>query len=379
MAIMSNCRIVLTTLILILTLYNTATSACVDETDTYKVIGKNIYAGTLPEIELLAGIQTQTSWMNKRGPKGKGNYYYHELRDFFSKYKNHEAVKIAEELSNTGFNYDAPINFILQLSPLPDLNRPEIYSEYLKGRAGGEENLERFRVALKQLAEESKFLEFYDQHSKKYEEWTCKALAGLNADTISNWMASYFGWSGDEFHLVFAPAMFPQGGYGASKHVGDTTIIYQIIRENNKSDSMTEFITGLNLMALSFHEFGHAFVNPSVEKCSMLIKKYRIEELYAPIETDMEKQAYGTATVFINEIIDRAITARAFWYMKHDRTIYDKIIANEERNGFYFISFVCKQLEYYEKNRAKYRRFDEFIPYLLKQLKSNKKTLLKLI
>lgn len=363
-------------IILVASCYQFTAFADTIEIKTYRSIGLNIYAGMLPEMELLAGVQTQTSWMERRGPSGKGNKYYRELCDFFLKYKDHEAIKLAEGLQQQGFSYDAPPAFILQLSPLPDLDRPEKYSDYLIGRASGEENLERFRIALRDLAQKSNFTGFYKNHAADYVKWADRALNGFKADSLSEWMADYFGWTGDEFHLVFAPAMFPYGGYGPSKEIGGKTIIYQVIRENGKSDSLPEFQSGLNLAGLSLHEFGHSFVNPSLERCSLLSKKYDLEELYTPVKTVMEKQAYGTYSTFINEMVVRAMTARAYC---HNPVVYKKIMDNEKKRGFYFIEFTCEQLEYYEKNRDKYKRFDEFVPYLLKKYHSNRKSLFALL
>lgn len=219
-------------------------------------------------------------------------------------------------------------------------------------------------------------MEFYKSHATDYIGWADRALSGFKADSISEWLASYFGWSGDEFHLVFAPAMFPIGGYGSSKKISDKIIIYQVIREKGKSNSLPEFQSGLELVGLSLHEFGHSFVNPSMESCSLLSKKYDLEEFYTPVKTAMVKQAYGTCSIFINEMVVRAMTARAF---KHKPVLYNKIIENEKKRGFYFIEFTCEQLEYYEKNRDQYKRFDEFVPYLLKKYHSNRKSLFALL
>ncbi len=59
--------------------------------------------------------------MDRRGPKGIGNEYFRELKNFFANYKEHQAFKLAEELTQKGFSYDAPPNFILSLGPLPNL------------------------------------------------------------------------------------------------------------------------------------------------------------------------------------------------------------------------------------------------------------------
>ncbi|NLY91894.1 MAG: hypothetical protein GX081_09885 [Firmicutes bacterium] len=42
-----------------------------------------VYLEIRPEIELLAGVLSQTSWIERRGPFGAGNQYYRELKAFF--------------------------------------------------------------------------------------------------------------------------------------------------------------------------------------------------------------------------------------------------------------------------------------------------------
>lgn len=124
-----------------------------------------------PQMELLAGVLTQTTWIEKRGPLGAGNEYYRALKEFFSPYRDHEAIKMAQELTDRGFTCDAPVAFICHLGPLPDLELKYEYSDYLVGRAGGKEVLEKFRVALAELAEESNFLAFYNSWRFEFEKW----------------------------------------------------------------------------------------------------------------------------------------------------------------------------------------------------------------
>lgn len=37
-----------------------------------------------PEMELLAGVLSQTTWIERRGPEGSGNEYYRALYEFFT-------------------------------------------------------------------------------------------------------------------------------------------------------------------------------------------------------------------------------------------------------------------------------------------------------
>lgn len=85
-----------------------------------------------PEMELLGGVLSQTSWIKNHGPAGFGNEYFRALQTFFAPYKNHEAVRIAEALTKSGFTYDAPPGFVCHLGPLPELEL--IYFWFLYGK-----------------------------------------------------------------------------------------------------------------------------------------------------------------------------------------------------------------------------------------------------
>ena len=316
---------------------------------TYRAIGNKIYAGTRPEIELLAGVLTQTSWMERCGPSGKGNAYYRELKAFFDAYRDHEAIKIAERLTQHYFAYDAPLDFMLQLSGLPELNAPPVYSDHVIEQAGGTANLEEFRIALARLAKRSDFITFYNQHTERYRRWTDTALSDYPADSIIGWMEDYFGWIGDEYHLIFSPAMFPFGGYAITHRLDGKTVAYEVVRENGESDSLPEFQSGRQLILLSLHEFGHSFVNPSLERCTTLMREYKLERLIVPVKGKMDQMAYGRCEAFFNETVVRAATARAIWLLWHSKPSYDKYLAYERSNGFYLIDFTIAQLIFYEK------------------------------
>jgi hypothetical protein len=343
-------------------------------------LANNISAEILPQMELLAGVLSQTSWMQTSGPNGKGNRYFKALQKFFSEYREHPAVKMAEKMNARDFTYDAPPNFILQLTPLPELESRYGYSDYLIKRAGGKENLETFRIALRDLSRQSDFLSFFKQHRAVLEQCLQETLKDFDAEKITKWLDQFFGWSGSEFHLVFAPAMFPGGGYGAwSKTDDGRTIIYQVIREEGDRIFFDpHFATGIELEYLTFHELGHSFVNPSVEKYNELIKKLKLEEFYKPVEEIMKRNAYGTLDIFLCETINRAVTMIAMRDLHADQEIHKKILAGEIKRGFYLNPFTIRQLDYYRDHRDQYKRFDDFLPYLFEQYVENRGALLKL-
>jgi hypothetical protein len=175
-------------------------------------LSDNAFAEILPEIELLSGVQSQTSWIKRMAPAGDGNKYFQRLKSFFEKYEDHEAVEITQDLLDDGFSFDAPPGFVLNLGPLPELKEDSTPSYFIQ-RAGGMDKLEEFRTALKNLAEESNFMEFFLAERKYLKEVADSTIRGFDAQKVTGWLNSFFGYKGDEFHIVFAPAMFPGGGY----------------------------------------------------------------------------------------------------------------------------------------------------------------------
>ena len=340
-------------------------------------LSDRITAEILPEMELLSGVLSQTSWMEERGPEnGKGNAYFQELQAFFSKYRDHEAVKLAEELTELGFAYDAPPNFILHLSPLPGLDAPYGYSDYLIQRAQGEERLEHFRKALRDLAQQSDFLAFFATHRPLLEATLTKTVREFSAQPLTDWLAEFYGWSADEFRLVFAPGMPSGGGYGVRLERNGRHRICQVIREEGYESAHPIFPSGMELAELSLHEFSHSFVNPSFEKYQQLFQQYALQELYEPVKERMKQQAYGQPSIFFFELGVRAVTALGLRDLYGRADLYQQHIYYNLNRDFYPIKFTLEQLEYYQAHRDEFPRFDKFVPYLLKQYADHKETLL---
>lgn len=317
-----------------------------------------------PELELLAGVLSQTTWINQRGPVGAGNEYYRDLKDFFTSYREHEAVKIAQELANLGFTYDAPIAFFAHLGSLPELELKYEYSDYVVRRARGRDRLERFRLALQNLAAESDFLTFFSSWQPSFDQWI--AEAAMDGEMVVAWLEGFFGKEAEEFHLLLAPAMFPGGGYGAEVRTPEGGLIsFQVVREGGQSTTRPVFPGGRDLEYLSLHEWGHSFVNPALEAHPQLAAKLR--HLYKPVSREMKAQAYGNLTVFLNEQVLRAVTTIAAGEL-YGPEAYQNYLAFEESFHFYLTHDVINLIRYYQENRFLYPTFDDFAPVLLERM-----------
>lgn len=324
-----------------------------------------------PEMELLAGVLSQTTWIERRGPEGSGNEYYRALYEFFTPYRDHQAVKLAQGLTDRGFTYDAPPAFIVHLGPLPELELAHEYSAYLIKRAGNRDRLEEFRLALKDLAAESRFLDFYTAWQPYLADIVAECSIDFNPQAVRVWLEEFFGWQGSEFHLILAPAMFPGGGYGATVTTAEGEMIaYQITREWGISATMPQFQTGRSLEQLTIHELGHSFVNPSLEAHPHRVRK--LKPLLYRVREEMRSQAYGDIGSFLNEQVLRAAEVLAAKDLYGVAEAKATLQYNEAR-GFYLTQFVVEQLEYYRSNREQYPTFRDYAPYLFARLEHSQR------
>ncbi len=329
-----------------------------------------------PRIELLAGVQSMTSWVRDGGsPRGADGAYYSALRSRFAPLAKGRAVKASQALTDRGFTYDAPPTMALSLDGGEAFDAPaEGWSSYLKGRAGGARRLENFRIALGEAYDASGFRGFLSEHEVEYRRWIEEASAGFDAKAIPSWLEKFYGPSTKPvYHFVFAPAMFPGGGYGfsrlAGKGAGARLQVYQIVRaQGSGADGSSPFPSGKELAALGLHEFGHSFVNPALEKGSA---DPRLARIFAPVAAKMRSMAYGQVPVFLNELVLRAATVmgrKALGLIAPERVASE--LESERAEGFYPIARVYAMLEEYEADRARYPDFSGFGPVVLERLAS---------
>lgn len=336
---------------------------------------EKIYLEIRPEIELLARVLSQTTWMEQYTAQGTRNEYFRDLKEFFGRYKNHKAVKIAERLTYSGFVHDIPLNFILSLGPLPQLDLERDYRINLEPGFNSIAEMENLRVELSKLAKESNFAGFYQQHRDYLESVVKSCEEGFNGIKLVSYLEQFFGVSADEYRLIFAPAFLPGGGYGLNiKTEKNVDKFYYICREIGSSNGKPIFPTGVELEFLSLHEWGHSFVNPVLEREKQLLEK--LQPLYYPVKGKMSIKGYGTVEAFFNEQIIRAMVLTAMEDL-FGRAEYQVRLAAEVRRGFYLSEFSVNQLRYYQHNRDKYKTFVDFAPYLLDQYHVNMNQLLK--
>ncbi len=345
----------------------------------YEGLPAGVYTQITPEVELLAGVLSQTTWIDRRGvgPEGDGNYYFQELQNFFEEYSDHEAIKIAQRLTNRGFTYDAPPGFIVTLGPLPDLEPKTEFSNYLIGRAesdnffdkifgpDGQEILEDFRLALIDLADESDFASFFNQYRDDFKVYLEKAMDGFDAGRKISWLSEFTGIDTEnEYYTILTPAMFPGGGYGPSVELSDGSYqFYQIVRERGSSQAEPEFPTGISFNQLTLHEWGHSFIDPAVVAQSDYILEH-LTEHFNEVEDSMRSQAYSSPMIFFREQILRGVTTVASGEL-YGEQYYQEELENHTNKDFHLTEITVEMIEKYLISRDDYNSFEEFVPEIL--------------
>lgn len=316
-----------------------------------------------PRIELLLSVQLNCKYEPLTSIDFK---YKNDMNDFFSKYKNHNAVTTFKELANSGFSYDAPPAAMMYVSKVPKLEQQIPFSDYLTGRGGGTESLKNLMSNLSNYAVESSFSTFYNSHMKFYNELIGHVAKQLEDRDFAKELESYYGLKKNSYNLVISPLLH-SGGYATEiKTKNSNPDIYGFLGPNDSKDNMPIYSKEA-LFGVGWHEFSHSFVNPTTEKHATEINKYY--SLYTPLEDIMSKQAYPNWQICVKEHIVRAVTTRLS-YIYLGKQAGDDALKYEKRCGFYYIDGLCNKLEYYEKNRDKYASFEDFYPELINVFKN---------
>ncbi len=313
-------------------------------------------------LELLAVVQLLSNYGERLGLITRYDFpYKRDVVEYFSPYKNHRAVQLFAEMSKSGFSFDAPPAAMLYLSDPPDLNAQLPFTDYLSRRAGGQKRLSQFVTCLRDFANQTKFMEFYKSHQGVYQQIVTNAWMKMESVDYIGTLESYYGMKHHSYNIILVPLFV--GGYGHRVERADGACdIYDICGPMNIEDNLPVFGTAESFRDLAWHEFGHSFIVPTMNKIHSDIAKY--SSLYEPISDKMKKQAYANWEICVNEHLVRAVAARLA-YHQIGKEAAEKTLIYERTRGFFYVEALCKQLEKYENERNKYRTFADFSPELI--------------
>lgn len=310
-----------------------------------------------PRLELLAVVQLLSGYGERLGLITRFEFpYKRDVIEYFSAYKNHRAVQLFTEMSKGGFSFDAPPAGMLYLSDPPDLNTQLAFTDYLNRRAGGQKRLNQFVTSLRDFARKTQFMTFFKSHQETYRQIVANARAKMEGIDYVGTLESYYGTKHHSYNIILVPLFV--GGFGHRVDRPDGTCdIYNICGPMNIENDLPVFGTAESFRDLAWHEFGHSFVVPTMDKLRSSIAKY--SSLYEPIADRMKKQAYPSWEICVNEHLVRAVTTRLA-YREMGREAGEKALLYEKTKGFFYVEALCERLEQYETARDRYRTFADF-------------------
>ena len=320
-----------------------------------------------PRIELICIVQTFTSW-NEIGII-KNSTYKQRVIEYFSKYSDHEAIKLYEEMLKIGFSHDAPINFMLHLTEPPELRIRVPFDDYLIMRVGGNrELLMKFVHALRKFVKDTEFMKFIELNREFYRKIEERSRRNINVSRIAYILRDFFGFLKHKNVIILAPLIRATVGYGAYMSVNGTTEMYAILGPTSVEDGQVYFEELVERIAL--HEFIHSYVNPLTDKYFEENPESRSEmrHLMDPIRERMQALAYGFLECMINEHIIRAIVCLIEErYYGMSATVE---LRRQELMGFIYIDRVYKLIEEYyaKRNKVSFKEYHQKIMELFKRL-----------
>ena len=320
-------------------------------------IGK-LHISVDPRIELLNTIQilSDYEYINRN------SFYSNEISDYFKAYSTHSAVIMTKRLEkNNNFTYAAPVQFMLDLSALPELKQHTSYSKDLVKRTDGKETLDNYRTSIIQFAKESDFEKFWKLKEVFYNkilELTISEMAGVDLVKI---VEDYFNEEQNSYNIIISTLSTRSYSYRIAVS-NDKYDVYSCNVPRDYKDDIP-YIKKEVLLRNASHEFGHSFVDYLTAKYEKRVSESEL--LYKPIRITMEQQGNGTWSSCVNEHIVRAINIRIH-ELNWGEAFSKRMLKEEKANQYIYIEPVLNKLKEFESARIKSNiTFSDFYPKLL--------------
>ena len=299
------------------------------------------------------------------------NVYKNTIDEKLDTLKHHRAVALFDSISNNyNFSYYRPVEWILQYSEFPEFKKikrrsDENYETISKGK---EYLLEEFRTELINFNQQDLFQRYLKATKPINEIVINKILESETIRFLPDYLEEYYGTKLSSYNLILSPFLH-SGGYNSEiiNQNGDKEV-YAIIGPNGEVNFLPHFDKDYLETDMILHEFGHSFVNPLTDKFEKEIEELKNKYYTEKLIKDGREQGYSEWKYVFNEILLRSvvinITQKKFGVKKANRLL------NLEKNvGFDLVEKVSEKLKIYEKNRKKYKKFEDFMPTLIKELR----------
>ncbi|MEM8530626.1 MAG: DUF4932 domain-containing protein [Chloroflexota bacterium] len=310
-----------------------------------------------PRLELISVIHELSE---SQGDIRLDSPYKEAIKDYFGDYSQHPSVTLFREILAGGSDTSAPFTLMLHLSDIPDLTFIAPLPTDTAEEFGGEEVVDLFIDHLRDFAEVTDFMAFFNAQEDFYDDLIASIKTTVVPSDIQA-LEEYYGTTPNSYTIAPIP-LFGDGGFGPRVvHEDGTQDMYAIIRVASVEDDQFSFGTSSELRGWLWHEFSHSFVRPfSIRHADEL-------DAYAMLGDAIAEQmqpSYTNWPVIMEEHVVRAVTNRLI-YREIGQPAGDKEFQSQRNRGFIYIDAILEQLSIYEDSRDQYPTFAEFFPEIV--------------
>ncbi len=343
-------------------------------------INKNVELLGLAYFIGFEGVDIETKTIDVRGkkmPKKDWHNYGYFIYEKYKKFATNESLLNSFTVADHLW-LDYLIAFLVQLEDCPNAKLTEAipesyYINFSKTRnlKEAKENVTIFLGGLNAFCKEIDFNQYLIDSKQYYDKAIEEVRNGLPETDFISTMEGFYKSSFDSYTLV--PSLtIPKGmGFGVKYSSGGKTHIFNVFgaldfqQFLNTTELQMGFADKQRLRELSVHEFGHSFVNPSVDKLpeKMITDT---EPLFEPMRLVMSNQGYNAWRACLYEHFVRAgeiIISEKLGDAAGAKNLLNTYL--EERQ-FNYIPTILVELRKYDSGQ--YKTYDETVLAAMKEI-----------
>jgi hypothetical protein len=335
------------------------------EDSNQKKAARSISVSVDPRVELMSIIFMLAG--NPEYNRSQFFSYVGDIETHFGQFKEHPVVKLAKQLRNSrGVGYDAVMSMAIYIKDINNfgLQVPlDSLSKTLDSR-WDKDNIIEFLDKAEQFARESKFIEFFNAHKSMYDKAAEQFSSMMDKESHLEWFDEFFGARpGAEFYIYLGMTNGPSN-YGPKIKLDGKEKYYCVLGAWRISMlGFGEPRFDKSMLPTIIHEFCHSYTNPIVDAHESEIEKAG-KRVYALVEKQMERNAYGYWLIVMRESMVRACVVR--YLAKNEGFDAAKAqIQSDISRGFLWMQELSDLLIEYEDHRDTYPTLDDFFPKVI--------------
>jgi len=330
---------------------------------------RSIHYTVSPGIELISIVQTISDYPSVFGflMQEDSLKYKAEVADKFVPFKNHPAVIWFNRISMQPgkMNFSAPSNLMLHTDENLNVHTDLKLDDFVLSRIGGIDSLKYFLGLLRDFAEQTSFINFFNKHNGFYSDLIDGTIFQIDSIDHIKELENFYGMRQKSYNIILVP-LYSHVGFGNSLiHTNGEREIFDTMGPQKIKNGFPFFGDNEYLKYITRHEFSHPFINPLTEKYWNSIKGYY--KNYDLIPDNARQNVCGDWQECINEFIIRAITVHLGF--QESSEIGSRMYAKEKSRGVCNLDKLLGTLKAYSEKRTEYPNFDSFYMNLLEDFK----------